>query len=213
MPGYSLVPVDYQPDFDSYSLVPVDYDPFADDTTQQAQAQPAQIQTQIAQARSQSPPAPAAAGQPNVGAPVIDGGPSGSQGADGPSPGGSDAGGRPNPIPDQAEASEPLPFSGYANPSPTESLVNRQKMDDQEEVIKTAPNAGRLIDGGELYKFVTTKLPIAEYPIDGGTGWLFTANSPFYAFDGTRYGTIDASPERPVTVTIKQDGTFTISRP
>ena len=24
MPGYSLVPVDYQPDFDGYSLVPVD---------------------------------------------------------------------------------------------------------------------------------------------------------------------------------------------
>ena len=31
MPGYSLVPVDYQPDFDDYSLVPVDYDPFAAD--------------------------------------------------------------------------------------------------------------------------------------------------------------------------------------
>ncbi len=31
MPGYTLVPVDYQPDFESYSLVPVDYDPFAED--------------------------------------------------------------------------------------------------------------------------------------------------------------------------------------
>jgi hypothetical protein len=29
MPNYSLVPVDYQPDFDGHSLVPVDYDPFA----------------------------------------------------------------------------------------------------------------------------------------------------------------------------------------
>ena len=29
MPGYTLVPVDYQPDFGDYSLVPVDYDPFA----------------------------------------------------------------------------------------------------------------------------------------------------------------------------------------
>jgi hypothetical protein len=31
MPGYSLVPVDYQPDFDDHSLVPADYDPFAAD--------------------------------------------------------------------------------------------------------------------------------------------------------------------------------------
>jgi hypothetical protein len=37
MPDYSLVPVDYQPDFSDFSLVPVDYDPFADDITQQAQ--------------------------------------------------------------------------------------------------------------------------------------------------------------------------------
>jgi hypothetical protein len=29
MPDYSLVPVDYQPDFDDYSLVPVDYDQIA----------------------------------------------------------------------------------------------------------------------------------------------------------------------------------------
>jgi hypothetical protein len=29
MPGYTLVPVDYQPDFSNYWLVPVDYDPFA----------------------------------------------------------------------------------------------------------------------------------------------------------------------------------------
>jgi hypothetical protein len=69
-------------------------------------------------------------------------------------------------------------------------------MDDQEEAIRADRNAGRVIDGGELYKFVTTKLPIAEYPIDGNTGWLFTTNSPFYAFDGTRYAIIDASPER-----------------
>src|SRR3954467_15064733 len=37
MPDYSLVPVDYQPDFDDYSLVPVDYQPdFADDIIQRA---------------------------------------------------------------------------------------------------------------------------------------------------------------------------------
>jgi hypothetical protein len=40
MPGYSLVPVDYQPDFDGYSLVPVDYDPFAaDDIIHRARTQ------------------------------------------------------------------------------------------------------------------------------------------------------------------------------
>ena len=40
MPDYSLVPVDYQPDFGDFSLVPVDYDPFgADDAVRQSQAQ------------------------------------------------------------------------------------------------------------------------------------------------------------------------------
>ena len=40
MPDYSLVPVDYQPDFDDYSLVPVDHDPFAaDGPIQQARTQ------------------------------------------------------------------------------------------------------------------------------------------------------------------------------
>jgi hypothetical protein len=316
MPGYTLVPVDYQPDFEGYSLVPVDYDPFPEDgTIQQArtqlasQPQPnagfdqppsapqtpgsapplspivpndgqapsvpqppgqdlhsqyqalrpmlgdrnamlatvhpevrqtliaqalagrqqpgqtsepaptggvsgvtqqAQTQTQPAQPQPQTQPQQPAtgAGQPGVNGPATGNSPSGPGGG-----GIGPTGGGPNPTSDQVGASEPLPFSGFANPSPTESLVNRQKMDDQEEVIKTDPNAGRVVDGGKLYKFATTKLPIAEYPIDGGAGWLFTANSPFYAFDGTRYGTIDASPERPVTVTIKEDGKFTISRP
>jgi hypothetical protein len=40
MPGYSLVPVDYQPDFGDYTLVPVDHDPFAaDGPIQQARTQ------------------------------------------------------------------------------------------------------------------------------------------------------------------------------
>jgi hypothetical protein len=40
MPGYTLVPVDYQPDFSDYTLVPVDYDPFAEDgPIQQARTQ------------------------------------------------------------------------------------------------------------------------------------------------------------------------------
>ena len=65
MPGYSLVPVDYQPNFDGYSLVPVDYDPFAaDGATQQAQIQ---------QAQPQGPPQQQPAtgtGQPSVNGPA-----------------------------------------------------------------------------------------------------------------------------------------------
>ena len=68
MPGYTLVPVDYQPDFDGYSLVPVDYDPFAADgvthVTQQSQIQQAQAKPQ---GPSQQPPA-TGAGQPDAGA-------------------------------------------------------------------------------------------------------------------------------------------------
>jgi hypothetical protein len=45
MPDYTLVPVDYQPDYEDYTLVPVDHDPFAvDDRTQLARVQPAQAQ-------------------------------------------------------------------------------------------------------------------------------------------------------------------------
>ncbi|HLI98906.1 MAG TPA: hypothetical protein VKT76_04240 [Bradyrhizobium sp.] len=65
MPDYSLVPVDYQPDFGDYSLAPVDYDPFAaDGVTQQAQIQYAQAQPQ---GPLQQPPG---AGQPDAGAPT-----------------------------------------------------------------------------------------------------------------------------------------------
>jgi hypothetical protein len=62
MPGYSLVPVDYQPDFEDYSLVPVDYDPFPEDGLVQ------QAQIQLAQAQPQQQPS-AGAGQPVAGAP------------------------------------------------------------------------------------------------------------------------------------------------
>jgi len=67
MPDYSLVPVDYQPDFGDYSLVPIDYDPFAADGPVQ------QTQIQQAQAQPQGPPQqqPATgAGQPDAGAPA-----------------------------------------------------------------------------------------------------------------------------------------------
>ena len=67
MPGYPLVPVDYQPDFDDYSLVPVDYDPFAEDgLTQQAQIQQAQAQPQ------QQPPAGAGESRAHIGEGFVD---------------------------------------------------------------------------------------------------------------------------------------------
>ena len=65
MPDYSLVPVDYQPDFGDYSLVPVDYDPFAADGVAQ------QSQTQYAQAETQGPPQQQpATGQPDASTPA-----------------------------------------------------------------------------------------------------------------------------------------------
>jgi hypothetical protein len=70
MPDYSLVPVDYQPDFDHYSLVPVDYDPFAADGVAQ------QSQIQQAQAQLQGPPQQQPAtgtGQPDAAAPAAGG--------------------------------------------------------------------------------------------------------------------------------------------
>jgi hypothetical protein len=70
MPGYTLVPVNYQPDFSDYSLVPVDYDPFAaDDVAQQWRIQQAQAQPQ-----GPSQPPSAGAGQPDAGAPAAGGG-------------------------------------------------------------------------------------------------------------------------------------------
>jgi hypothetical protein len=78
MPGYSLVPVDYQPDFDGYSLVPVDYDPFAaGGLTQQAQFQQPPTPTQPAQPQPQTEPQQPAtgAGQPGVNGPATGNGP------------------------------------------------------------------------------------------------------------------------------------------
>ena len=60
---------------------------------------------------------------------------------------------------------------------------------------------------------MTTKPAITHYMIDGNAETVFTVIDPFYARDGTRYATIEASPERPVTVTVRGDGTFTIRRP
>jgi hypothetical protein len=117
MPDYSLVPVDYQPDFDDYSLVPVDYDPFAaDGVAQQSQIQQAQAQVQP-QGPPQQQPA-TGAGQPDAGAPAAGGGPSGSVGG-----GIGSTGGAPNPTLDRG-AAKAAPFGGYANPTPTDSLTS-----------------------------------------------------------------------------------------
>lgn len=210
MSDFSLVPVDHQPDFSDVSLVPVDHDPFgADGATQQTQSQQAQTQPQ-------SPPLQPAmeVGQPNVGARTIDDGAGRSQGRGGLSPTG-DVGGDSNATSDQGGSPEPAPFGGYTNPTPTESLVNHAKMDDQEELIRADPTgkSGQIVDGGELYKFVTTRAPIARYLIDAGAGTVFTEISPFYVKQGSRYAAIDASLQRPVIVTVREDGTFTISRP
>jgi hypothetical protein len=107
MPGYSLVPVDYQPDFDDYSLVPVDYDPFAaDGVTQQSQIQQAQAQPQQQPATG--------AGQPDAGAPATSGGPSGSAGG-----GIGPTGGVPDYTLDRG-AAKAAPFGGL---TPTDSLT------------------------------------------------------------------------------------------
>jgi HNH endonuclease len=67
MPDYSLVPVDYQPDFGDVSLVPVDYDPFGpDDAVQQTQTQLAQTQPAQPQAESSPQLLAIGAGQPNA---------------------------------------------------------------------------------------------------------------------------------------------------
>jgi hypothetical protein len=125
-----------------------------------------------------------------------------------------ETGGGRNPTSDQAGVSEPLPFSGFANPTPAESLVNGQKMKDQMELAGAdrTGNNGAISDGGETYGFVTTG-PTRRYLTSDQTGEIMMATSPFYAYDGTRYAFIDASPARPLTVTIRGDGTFTISRP
>src|SRR5450756_1956973 len=71
MSDYSLVPVDYLPEFEGVSLVPVDYNPFsADGTTQPTQPQPAQNQAAMRPQQTATGP-----DLPDVGAPLIgDGG-------------------------------------------------------------------------------------------------------------------------------------------
>jgi len=170
--------------------------------------QPAQTQTQPAQPQPQTQPQQPAtgAGQPDAGAPAADDGPSGSGGV-----GIGPTGGAPNPDQGAAKAA---PFGGYANPTPTASLVNRAMLNDFAKKIDADPTGktGSDFDGGQSYRFVTTKPALDPYRI-GETGLTFIAISPFYADDGTRTGIIDASPERPLRVTITSDNNLTISPP
>lgn len=232
MADYSLVPVEHQPEFENVSLVPVDHDTFSDSgLPQQAPTQLAQMpirspqgQPPVRQAQSPQPQAQPARPelltqpqQPATGAdqPAMNGGVPGDGygGAFGNVGSDSSIGSDSNNPPSDQGAVEPAPFGGYANPTLAESLVNQAKMNEQKKIIEADPRAGRYLDGGELYGFATTKLPISEFPIDGGAGRQFTTDRPFYAFDGKRHAIIDASPERPVTVKIPEDGKFSITRP
>jgi hypothetical protein len=130
MPDYSLVPVDYQPDFDDYSLVPVDHDPFAaDGMAQQAQFQQPPTPTQPAQPQPQTQPQQPAtgAGQLGVNGPATGNSPSGSGGGAGVGNAGSDPS---NPTRAQGWSPESAAFDGYSNPTSTASPVNQARMDD-----------------------------------------------------------------------------------
>ena len=87
MPGYTLVPVDYQPDFSDYTLIPVDYDPFAGDgPIQQARTQPAS-QPQPNAGFDQPPSAPQTPGSAPPLPPIV---PNGGQAPSVPQPPGQD---------------------------------------------------------------------------------------------------------------------------
>jgi hypothetical protein len=126
MPGYSLLPVDYQPDFGDYSLVPVDHDPFAADRVAQ-------------QAQSQQPPPPAQPPQPQPPGPpqqqpATGNSPSGSVGGAGVGNAGSDPG---NPTWAQGWSPESAAYDGFSNPTPPQPLT-----DDQVALIRQ-----KIVDG------------------------------------------------------------------
>jgi hypothetical protein len=148
MPDYSLVPVDYQPDFDDYSLVPVDYDPFAaDGVAQQAQIQQAQFQqpptpTPPAQPQPQTQPQQPAtgAGLPGVNGPATGNSPSGSGGGAGVGNAGIDPS---NPTWAQGTwaqgwSPESAAFDGFANPTPTQPLTDDQVALRRQEIVDRA---------------------------------------------------------------------------
>jgi hypothetical protein len=221
MADYSLVPVDYKPDFDDYSLVPVNYNPFSNSERiiQQAPTQLAQTQiqpthVQFAQSQPQSPPQQPATGanQPGANGPATGDGPAESSGG----ARGGNAGSDPSNPPSDQGAAEPPPFAGYANPTPAESLVNKAKMYDLAAEIDADRTGTRGSDfeagKSKSYRFVTTKPALEAHQIRD-VGITFMAISPFHAHDGARTAIIDASPEHPLRVTVTDDGKLTISPP
>jgi len=138
MPDYSLIPVDYQPNFDGYSLVPVDYDPFAaDGVTQHAQIQQPPGPTQPEQPQPQTQPQQPApgAGQPGVNGPATGSGLSGSGGGAGVGNAGSDPN---NPTWAQAQSSESIPFGSNANPTPTQPLTDDPLAFIRQKIVEAA---------------------------------------------------------------------------
>jgi hypothetical protein len=136
MPGYTLVPVDYEPDFSDYSLVPVDYDPFPEDgLVQQAQFQQPSAPTQPAQPQPQTQPQQPAtgAGQPGINGPATGNSPSGSGGG----AGAGNAGSNPNnPAWGQGWSLENAPFDGFFNPAPPQPAPAQPLTDDQLALIR-----------------------------------------------------------------------------
>jgi len=99
MPGCTLVPVDYPPDFGDYRLVPVDYDPFAEDgPIQQARTQLAS-QPQPDAGFDQPPSAPQTPGSAPPLPPIV---PNGGQAPSVPQPPGQD-------LHSQYQALRPMP--------------------------------------------------------------------------------------------------------
>jgi hypothetical protein len=194
MPGYSLVPVDYQPDFDDHSLVPVDYDPFAaDGPAQQAQIQQPPTPTQPAQPQPQTQPPATGAGQPGVNGPATGNSPSGSGGGAGVGNAGI---GPSNPTRAQGTwaqgwSPESAAFDGYANPTPTQPLTDDQLALIRQKIVESAQqNIGSTAwdfkPARETYPTLTDKCNLFVYEMLTGAG----------ASPGTPHGWIHKSSPR-----------------
>jgi hypothetical protein len=127
MPDYSLVPVDYQPDFDGY------YPFAADGLTQQAQFQQPPTPTQPAQPQPQQPAT--GAGQPGVNGPATGNSPSGSGGGAGVGNAGIDPS---NPTWVQGWSPESAAYDGFSNPTPTQPLTDDQLAIKRQEIVDRA---------------------------------------------------------------------------
>jgi hypothetical protein len=140
MPGYSLVPVDYQRDFSNFSLVPVEalagrQQP--GQTSEPASTGGVSGVTQPVQPHPQTQPQQPAtgAGQPGVNGPATGNSPSGSGGGAGVGNAGSDLS---NPIWAQGWSPESAAFDGYANPTPTQPLTDDQLALLRQKIVEAA---------------------------------------------------------------------------